>query len=99
MAFSGILPSICSEGSTLSFPHMAAGCARGGTDGRVRAAGWGPVENGYVRHAALQPGIVSRASAAERLVDHDAGLDRHRLRRTGGHGAAEYEEIDRVLLG
>ena len=81
------------------FPHVAAGCARGSADGGIGVAGGRAAEDGNVRAVAIQSWIVSRAIAAQRLVDHDSGADRDYLRRAGGDGAAEHEETDRVFLG
>ena len=98
VALPGILHRVRGQGSALPFPHLAAGRARGSAHCRFRAAGRRAAEDGHLRHAALQPGIVSRAGARQRLVGHDSGADRHHLRRAGGAGAAQHEEADCLLV-
>ena len=98
VAFPGILHRVCGQGAALSFPHLVAGCTRGSTHCRVGAAGWRAAEDGDLRHAALQPGTVSRAGPRQRLVGDDSGADRHYLWRAGGAGPAQHEEADRVFV-
>ena len=50
-----ILHRIRRKSSAVPIPHLAAGCARGSSNGRFRAAGRSAAEDGHVRHAALQP--------------------------------------------
>src|SRR5712671_4003589 len=94
-----LLPGVCGEGSSFPFPYVVAGCARGGAHGGFRPVGRGSAEDGDLRVAPLQPGLVPGAIAAQRLVGDDAGVDWHYLWRTGGDGAAQHEEVDRVFLG
>ena len=98
MAIPRILYRVRRQSTTLPLSHMAARCTRGSSHSGISAAGWRSAEDGDVRHVALQSRLVSRAIAPQRTLDHCACHRRHHLWSSGGHGAAQHEEADRIFL-
>src|SRR4029077_13005549 len=98
MAFPGIFYRVRAQSAALSLPHVASRCARGSAYRGLSSACWRATEDGHLRHAALQPGLVSGAVPGERMVGHDTCADWHYLWRASGSGAAQPEEADRILI-
>ena len=101
LAFCSILHRIRHQSSDVSVPHLAAGCARGSADRRLRHSGGRSAEDGNVRIHAFLAAVLSRSRArhpkSARLGD-GAVAHRHHLWRAGFADAEGHEEAGGVLV-
>src|ERR1019366_8930603 len=86
------------EGAALAAPHMASGCPRRGSDGRLDHPGGRPPEARDIRPPALRVPPLPARSGAVWAGPRRPGARGHRLRGVGRRGPEGHEEARRILV-